>query len=346
MKIFNSTPALGPVVAATALLVAGEARAQEISLNYDALSSLEEPLATDIGGVTLALTGLVDVPLALDIESADGQDDSSIGLVGNFQISAETQLDNRWTLGIAYFGQYATDANSVFEGVDDYSDNVAAFVGTSSGTFIGGNIAGQVREQTRRSRGVGNASLAFDNFYGGLDDWGGAYVGRFGPSILSAAVDENGDFELGATFQRPVDKNDIRLTVRIADGRFTSSDQTTRFDSKGIGLVGEIVYGSTRFDLGAGYERLESAAVDADRWFLSAGARTQIRNLTLSAEAHYGRVAGESEKSASLGAAYAIGRGLSLNAGLNYRKANITSGGVDIVTADEIQGLFSVRFSF
>ncbi len=332
MKISRFAPILGSA-AALAVLVPTSAQAQEVNLNYDALSSLEEPLATDIGGVTVELTGLVDIPLAIDIESDDGTDDTNIGFVGNFQISAETQLDNRWTLGVAYFGQYATDANSVFDGVDDYSDIVAGFVGTSFGTFIGGNTSGQVREQTRRKRGVGNASLAFDNFYGGLDEWGGAYVGRFGPSILSTAVDENGDFELGATFQRPIDKNDIRLTARIADGRFTSSDLTTEFDTKGIGLVG-------------GYERLESSVVDVDRWFLSAGAQTQINNLTLSAEGHYGQVDGQSEKSASLGASYALGRGLSLNAGLNYKEANITSGGVDIVDTDEIQGLLSIRFSF
>ncbi len=345
MRILKPAPIFGPAVA-LAVLVPTAAQAQDVNLNYDALSSLEEPLATDIGGVTVELTGLVDIPLAIDIESADGTDDTDIGFVGNFQISAETQLDNRWTLGVAYFGQYATDANSVFDGVDDYSDNVAGFVGTSFGTFIGGNTSGQVREQTRRKRGVGNASLAFDNFYGGLDEWGGAYVGRFGPSILSAAVDENGDFELGATFQRPIDKNDIRLTARIADGRFTSSDLTTQFDTKGIGLVGEIVYGSTTFDLGGGYERLESSTVDVDRWFLSAGAQTQINNLTLSAEGHFGQVDGQSEKSASLGAAYALGRGLSLNAGINYQEASITSSGIDIVDTDEIQALLSVRFSF
>ncbi|MEO9469919.1 hypothetical protein [Parasphingorhabdus sp.] len=345
MKIAKFGPLIGSA-AASAILASNAAHAQEVNLNYDALSSLEEPLATDIGGITVELTGLVDVPLAIDIESADGADDTSIGFVGNFQISAETQLDNRWTLGVAYFGQYASDANSVFDDVDEYSDNVAGFVGTSFGTFIGGNTAGQVREQTRRARGVGNASLAFDNFYGGLDDWGGAYVGRFGPSIFSTTVDENGDFELGVTFQRPIDKNDIRLSARIANGRYTSSDLTTEFDTKGINALGEIVYGSTRFDLGAGYERLESTVVDVDRWFLSGGAQTQINNLTLSAEAHYGKVDGQSEKSASLGAAYAIGRGLSLNAGLNYKEASITSGGVDIVDSDEIQGLLSIRFSF
>lgn len=345
MRIFKYTLIAGSV-AASAALIPTVAHAQEVNLNYDALSSLEEPLATDIGGVTVELTGLVDIPLAIDIDSADGTDDTNIGLVGNFQISAETQLDNRWTLGVAYFGQYATDPNSVFDGVDGYSDNVAGFVGTSFGTFIGGNTSGQVREQTRRNRGIGNASLAFDNFYGGLDEWGGAYVGRFGPSIFSAAVDENGDFEVGATFQRPIDKNDIRLSARVAKGRFTSSDLTAKFDTKGISAVGEIVYGSTRFDFGVGYERLESSTVDVDRWFLSTGAQTQINNLTLSAEAHYGQVDGQSEKSASLGASFAIGRGLSLNAGLNYQEANITSGGVDIVDTDEIQGLLSIRFSF
>lgn len=342
MKICKFAPLFGSA-AALAVLVPTAAHAQDINLNYDTLSSLEEPLATDIGGVTVGLTGLVDIPIGFDIESLDGSDDTELGFIGNFQISAETQLDNRWTLGAAYFGQYSS---GLFGSDDEYTDNVAGFVGTSFGTFIGGNTEGQVREQTRRERGIGGAALAFDNFYGGLDRWGGAYVGRFGPSVLSAAVDENGDFELGATFQRPIDKNDIRLSARFADGRFTSSDLTTEFETTGAGVVGEIVYGSTLFDLGAGYERMESSVVDVDRWFLSAGARTQINNFTLSAEGHYGQVDGQSEKSASLGASYALGRGLSLNGAVNYQEANITSGGVDIVDTDEIQGLLSLRFSF
>lgn len=59
---------------------------------------------------------------------------------------------------------------------------------------------GQVREITRRERGVGNGLLAFDDFYGGLDDWGGAYVGRFGPTVIAGAVDDEVSVGLSASY--------------------------------------------------------------------------------------------------------------------------------------------------
>ena len=321
------------------LTVPAAAKAQSVSLNYDTLSSLEEPLAFDLGDVTVELTGLVDIPVTFDIDSTPDAQDIDIGFTSNFQVTAETQLSNRWTLGAAYFGQYDESAN-------DYSDNVAAYVGTSWGTVIGGNVSGLVREETRRLRGAGNADLAFDSFYGGLDNWGGGYVGRFGPFRLSGVIDENGDFEIGSTFQRPIGQNDYRFSARFADSNFTSQDGTTTFDTTGGELVGELTFGSSVFDLGAGYERLESQAFDADRWFVSAGARTKIQSWTLSAEAHYGEVEGMSEKSAAVGVSHDIARGLSLNLGLNYEDANININGVNLHSTDEFKGIFSLRYSF
>ena len=322
------------------ITVSTPARAQDVGLNYDTLSSLEEPLAFDLGDVTVEVTGLADVPVTFDIDSDPAlADPVEIGFTGNFQINAETQLSNRWTLGVAYFGQYEADSN-------DYSDNVAGYVGTSWGTFIGGNVEGQVRELTRRERGAGNANLAFDSFYGGLDRWGGAYVGRFGPTIVGAVVDENGDFELGATFQRPIGLRDYRLSARFADGQFTSQDGLMTFNTKGAELVGELVYGSSTFDLGVGYEHLSSPVTNANRWFVSAGAKTKINSWSLSAEAHYGQVDGQSEKSAAVGVGYDIARGLSLNLGLNYEDADINIGGVNLKSTDEFKGIFSLRYSF
>lgn len=339
MRLFKTLkPAIGSAII-LASTVSTAAYAQGVSLNYDTLSSLEEPLAFDLGDVTVELTGVVDVPVEFDISSTPDGDDFDIGFTSNFQLTAETQLSNRWTLGVAYFGQYDESSN-------DYTDNVAGYVGTSWGTFIGGNVDGLVREQTRRQRGIGNASLAFDSFYGGLDNWGGGYVGRFGPMQLSGAVDENGNFEVGSTFQRPIGLNDYRLSARIADGTFTSQDGTTIFDTKGGELVGELTYGSSIFDVAAGYERLTSPAVDADRWFISAGARTKINSWSLSAETHYGQVDGQSEKSAAVGVGYDIARGLSLNLGLNYEDADINIGGVNLNSTDEFKGIFSLRYSF
>ena len=334
------------VAAITTGLLAPAASAQDISLNYDSLSSMEEPIAFELDEITVELSGLVDVPVAFNLDNNGPADDVEPGFIGNFEVSAEVQLKNRWRVGAAYFGQYATDANIVFDNNEDYTDNVAGFIGTSFGTVLGGNVSGQVREQTRRRRAPGNAVLAFDNFYGGLDDWGGAYIGRFGPVVLSAVVDEHGDFEAGGFFQRPLGRKDYRFSLRVADSHFVSDDLTTRFDTKGISAVGEIVYGSSLFDIGAGYERLDSTAIDVERWFLSAGARTKVGPLSLSAEGHYGKTAGDSEKSAAIGAAYDLARGLSVNLGLNYQEADINAGLVNLVYADSVQALASARFSF
>jgi len=335
------------VSAAVALcLMPNGAAAQDVSLDYDRLSSLEEPIAFDLGDVTVQINGVADASVIGEIDTLADSEGVDAAFTGNFQISAETQLANRWRIGAAYFGQYASDPIDIFGGEDDYSDNVAGFIGTSFGTVLGGNVNGQVREVTRRQRGVGNGFLAFDNFYGGLDNWGGAYVGRFGPTVLTTAVDENGDFEVGAVFQRPIGQKDYRFSIRAADSRFTSGDGTTLFDTKGVSGVAEFVYGSSLFDLGAGYEKLESAVTDVDRWFLSAGAQTQMGPVRLSAEGHYGQAAGDDEVSAALGASYDLARGLSLNLGVNYQDATVESAGVTLVDTDEVTAVASLRFSF
>ncbi len=341
----KATLAFGSAATALALFPA-QAHAQDVNLNYDRLSSLEEPIAYDLDFATVEVTGAVDAPIIAEFDNLTDTDSVDAEFVGNFQISARTQLPNRWNIGVAYFGQYATADIDGFDGGEDYSDNVAAFVGTSFGTVLGGNVNGQVRELTRRQRGVGNGFLAFDDFYGGLDRWGGAYVGRFGPSQLGVVVDESGNFELGAEFQRPIGERDVRFTGRYRNSTFTAADGITQFDSNGAGIVSEIVYGSSIFDVGVGYERLDGDTVDLDRWFLSAGAQTQIEQVELSAEGHYGQADGQDEISAALGGSYSFARGLSMNFGLNYENAQITTDGTQILTTDEIKALGSVRFSF
>ncbi|MEO1730934.1 MAG: hypothetical protein AAFR64_09360 [Pseudomonadota bacterium] len=337
--------------AGTALLLLGGAvQAQEVSLNYDRLSSLEEPIALAVGDVTIQVQGVLDAPVIAEFDEVTGSDRIEVEFVANFQVSAETQLRNRWTVGAVYFGQYSSDPGTVFlsnfMGPDNYNDNVAGFVRTSFGTVIGGNTAQQVRELTRRRRGVGNAFLAFDDFYGRLDRWGGAYVGRFGPSTLGLVVNENGDFELGMEYQRPLGRRDVRFTGRFRQAEFVAADGINRFMTQGMGAVGEIEYGSSIFDLGLGLESLDGITTDTHRWFVSAGAQTQIGQVRLSGEGHYGQVAGDDEITAAIGAGYDVARGLSLNLGLNYQDAQIVSDGITLVNTQEGQAVGSVRFSF
>lgn len=339
----------------TALACAGfaqPAHAQAVDLNYDRLSSLEEPIAYEFANITFEVSGVADVPVLAEYNQVSGGDDPTIEVefVGNFQVSAETQLGNRWNVGVTYFGQYSTDPGSLFlggpMGQDDYNDNVAGFVRTSFGTVIGGNTANQVRELTRRHRGVGNGFLAFDDFLGQLARWGGAYEGRFGPSRLGLAVDENGDWEVGAVYQRPLGQQDWRFAGRVRQGRFASADGLSEFDTLGLAAVSEVTYGSAIFDLGAGYERIDGIAANYDRWFLSAGAQKQFGGLRISSEVHYGETDGQSEKSASIGAGYDISRGLSLNLGLNAEEARIVLDGQQIAETDQVSAVASARYNF
>jgi len=333
------SPALSAAVAFGALVLAASPASAQISLNYDNLSSFEEPLAFEIGEATVLVGGVVDVPVTLPLDDSIFDSDIDASLIANIDLSIEMQLANRWNVGISYFGQYDENA-------DDYTDNVAGFVRTSWGSVIGGNVDGLVREATRRRRGTGNALLAFDDFYGRINRWGGGYSGRFGPTTLTGIADGDGHFELGAQFQRPIGRKDYRFTARVARARYRAADGLTDFATIGAGAVGEFVYGSSLFDLGAGYENLKAGRVNLDRWYLSGGARTKIGVLSLSAAGHYGELDGTPESSASLGIRYEIARGLSTNLGVNARKAQVARDGISIVDEDETSATASVRYSF
>ena len=329
------------IVAAAAIGQA--ASAQVLSLNYERLSSLEEPIAAALGDVTFTLTGLLDTPLTVDLmgdESAEGE------FVGNFEAAAMAQLPNRWRLRLAYFGQYASDKALNAPLDSEYIDNVALSAGSVWGTVIAGNVSGIVREGTRRRRGAGNALLEFDDSLGGLAEWGGGYTGRFGPWVIGAAVDDEGNFEVGATFQRPLDDTDYRLTARFGQGTLGVADGSGGFDSSAIGVVGEVVQGSTAIDLGLGLERLTAAGLDVERWYLSAGVRRKTGVIGLSLEGHWGGIAGGDEVSAALGAQCDIARGLSANLGVNHARVETTVDGVSIVEKDETKAVLSLRYSF
>lgn len=328
------------------LLVASPALSR-IGVNFRPLSSLEEPLAREVFGTTVVLRGLIDLPIGYSIEN---NENAHLGPIANFELGVETTLNNRWDVGISYFGEYDDTRN------DEYDDNVAAYISGAWGTIVGGNIGPLVREETRRARGVGNGLLAFDDNYGGLNDWAGGYVGRFGVARLSAVMDDDANYDVGLTVQRPLGNKDYRMSVRHTNGRFESEDGLNEMDAKSISVVSEIVYGSSRFDIGAGYEHLSDvrpviggvAATDInmDRWFTSAGFSTKAGVWSLSAEGHYGEVEGQEEKSFAVGVQRDIARGLSANLGLNYEDAQIQIGNTNFINTKDTSITASLRYEF
>ena len=187
------------VFIAAAMATGGAAAAQDVSLNYESLSSLEEPIAVEVGDVTIALTGLLDTSLTYDSEE-ESTDVSPARQFPDHRLDpAPEPLAGRGAL----LREYSSDEGQGSGMEDRYSDNAAVSVGGMWGTLLGGDVLGVVREQTRRRRGAGNASLAFDDILTTLEGRGGAYLGRFGPWVLGTVVDETGNYDIGATFQRP-----------------------------------------------------------------------------------------------------------------------------------------------
>ncbi|MCY3703375.1 MAG: hypothetical protein OXG16_11920 [Rhodospirillales bacterium] len=335
-------PFLGLGIASIILAAACEsADAQDVSLNYENLSSLEEPLATEVGDVTLVLTGLLDASLS---DGAEHDGTSDTGLIGNAQLAILTQLSNSWRVSLTYFGQYATEGTAGFRSDERTIGNGAVSIGSAWGTILGGDVSGIVREQTRRHRGVGNGVLAFDDVMGQLDEFGGAYLGRFGPWVLSAVADGDGNLDTGAMFQRPAGNRDYRITFRATDGVYHTALE--RFDTRAAAVVVEMIYGSTTLDAGVGLERLASSGRKADRRFVSAGVRTKAGVVGFSIGAHFGRIEGQDEQSAALGIQYDLARGLSANLGLNHRQADVTVDGATFLQVEETEAVVSMRYSF
>ncbi len=317
-------------------------QAQDFSLSSERLNSLEEPIATDIAGITVEVNGIVDARIDYDFDTLmDDTDDAEPGVIGNFNINASTQLGNRWNVGIAYFGQYEAAAFG-----DEYTDNVAAFISGSYGTLLGGEVTDIVREETRRVRGIGNADLSFDDALGAADNWGGGYVGQFGPARVSGLVDEDGAFDLGFSWARPSGPGGYRYALRYTNADFTAADAVTLFDTNAITGAFEYTYGRTLLNLGGGYEHFEGPGSDAERWFLSVGAQHQFGNLSASLEGHYGEIDGQSERSAAAGLQYNMARGISLNLGVNHAKADVDVGAVSLLSRDESTATGSLRFGF
>ena len=337
-------PVLGLGVALVLLFGAAEtAMAQELSLNYESLSSLEEPLATEIGDVTLVLTGLLDASMSDHSEDDDAPD---AGVIGNAQVAILAQLPNSWRVSLTYFGQYATDAAIGLRSDEQFIDNGALSVGSAWGTLLVGDVSGIVREQTRRRRGAGNGVLAFDDVLGHLDDPGAGYHGRFGPWVVSTAVDRDGNLDVGAMFQRPAGNRDYRIAFRATDAVYRTVDGSGRFNTRAVAAVVEMIYGSTTYDAGVGFERLASETWKPDRWFVSAGVRTKAGVVGLSIGAHFGRIEGQDECSAALGVQYDIARGLSANLGFNLARADIAVDGASLMQVDESEAVVSIRYSF
>ena len=336
-------PAVPAVVAGWFAAGLPAATAQTGLFSYDSLSFIEERVATEIGDLTLRLNGLLETPTMVDLDAGEARDSE---FIGNFDLTAGTQLPNRWRVRLTYLGQYATQPLFNGEVTEGYGDNALLSVGGAWGTMLAGNVSGVVREQTRRLRGLGGHSLIFDDVLGRLGERSVGYVGRFGPWVMSTVVDEEAGVDLGATYRRPLGNKDYRLTARYVKSAYAPAGDSVLLDTQAVIVVGEFIYGATLFDLSVGHERLSSDALSADRSYLSSGIRTKLGAVGLFLEGHRGRIEGQKVTSATIGLAHDLARGLSATWGLHYADAVVNVAGVSLLDSHERQFVLSFLYGF
>ena len=241
---------------AVAALSACPAKAQSGLPDLDQLLPMEEALAIEVGDVTLTLNGMIEAKY-----TAGSDDDANgEGLISSLEATAMTQLPNRWRVRLGYSGQYVTDESLGPDRDGKFSDDVFLSVGGIWGELLLGNVSDTVRDRIRRRQGFGNASLAFDDFHGEPTQRSAGYVGRFGPLVASGMVDDDSNIDLGLSFQRPIGNGnrDYRFTLRSGQAAYAAQDGSVRFTSRGVGIVAEMIHGSTTVDFGLGHERFSS----------------------------------------------------------------------------------------
>ena len=313
----------------------GQQNYRPVDVNYDLSAPFEAPVAFDVAGTTLVLRGRLDAPVGYSFRTDEIVNENPIV---NHQVSLERQLPNRITVGAVYGGSY----DNIGAKNNAYSDNVAAFAGGSWGTVFGGNVSDLVFEETRRARSIGITQLAGNGALGELNRWSGGYRGRFGPAIVSGVVDEDANYDVGVSFQRPIGVRDYRFTARHNQGQLLAADGTTELDTRSVSGVAEYVYGSSRFDFGAGYEKIE----DADRWFTSAGVSTKAGAWGVSAEGQYGEIDGQHETAGILTLRKDIARGLAATVALDHRDRQIAINGTQYLDDKDTRLLAALSYGF
>ena len=254
---------------------------------------------------------------------------------GAIQISAERQLSNALTVGATYLG----------EEDGEFEDEIVAYGRGVWGGLAVGNVSKLVENATERMDGIGNADLTLDNFLGGLSDNGLGYFGRFSAYTLNAVIDEDNNLDVGLTFERPLGNKDYRFTARLTEAQLEAVDGTD-FDTQGIALVAELIYGSLLTDVSIGYEKLETGPFSFDRQYLSAGAIYKKNRWSFSIEGYIGEIEEQDESGYSLGIRYDISRGLSANLGFNHSDSAINQNGIQITDRDSNEVIFSIRYEF
>lgn len=311
--------------AGTCLITPATAQADnpKFGVNYDGISFLEEPLARELGSVTLSTRALIDQ--SIEYDTTDEKDRYNTRV--NADIRLETQLPNTWQAGVQYFIDFnRLNGNNR----EKYEDGLVLFLSDELGTVAVGNVTNAVVENTRRMRSVGHGSLANRAFFGNLDETGGFYSVRLNSYVFSLTGDQEGRAEGAVSYERNVGKYNILLSTRVRKGEVSENRNIENVgnnavisesgDTFGAAAGGSFRYSSFMFDGEVGYETVDTDQGNDknDHPFASVGISYKVRALSVSAEGGISQYDDQDLRSVALGGRYDIARGLSFNMGVNY----------------------------
>ncbi len=311
--------------AGTCLIAPATAQADnpKFGINYDGISFLEEPLARELGPVTVSTRALIDQ--SIEYDTTDEKDTYNTRV--NADIRLETQLPNTWQIGAQYFIDFNRLNGSDRE---KYEDDIVFFLSDELGTVAVGNVTNAVFENTRRMRAVGHGNLTNNAFLGNLDATGGFYSVRFNSYVFSLTGDQEGRAEGALSYERNVGKYNILLSTRVRKGEVSENGDIENVgsnvvtsdtgDTYGAAAVGSFRYSSFMFDGEVGYETIDTdqGSDKNDHPFASVGVSYKVRALSVSAEGGISQYDDQDLRSVALGGRYDIARGLSFNMGVNY----------------------------
>lgn len=314
MMMFRNSLFLIVYFWATSYLMAQQPIA--VPINYDNLSFVEEPLATEIGDVTVSVNGLLDQSVNYHITNPQKNNDTDFNTRALAALNAQTQLPNSWDIRAQYI------ANFNYQREEDYQDEFSLGVSDEWGTVAVGNITGSIREKTRRFRPTGNAFLEnSDDFLGKLDQNGILYGVRHNMVELVSAADYKGNFEAAVQYAQPIGQSQYRTSLRFRRAEIDRNVQlSSPADTFGVAWIGGYYYASYLIDAQIGHEMIDLKYDDRNvtHNFASLGAQYKYGAYTFSADGGVGEYDSYQTRSAALGTRIDIARGTSLNFGLNY----------------------------
>jgi hypothetical protein len=287
-----------------------------LAFSSESLSFFETPSTYELNGGVLAINTLLDFRyVSQDSGNAKFDDFAARG-----SLSYQKQLSNDWDLTISYLADYQKERS------DDYQDLFRIGLQDQWGEVILGDISTLVYERTNREVAAGLLGSDNDMFTLPLETYGVFYQFNTPATQWMAALDSDGNVELGASMYIPIKAFEYQLSARLNSNENDEGDAQGVQDNQGVAVVAQVQRGRWIADIQYMREELSLLSSDSD-----------IRLNTVSAGLHYAfnrakwsltgisreNELNDEERQVSVGLRYYLARGFTFNLGASVNNSKL-----------------------